>query len=77
MKERLYDVIKWGLVILIAGFIFYIIYPKYHFIESTIRGNTITGKVEKYVQKSGKWKDLNYRKISKIEKLFGERTPSR
>gem|GEM_PF-6924951 len=27
MKERLYDVIKWGLVILIAGFIFYIRMP--------------------------------------------------
>jgi|GEM_PF-606272 len=73
MKERLYDVIKWGLVILIAGFIFYIIYPKYHFIESTIRGNKITGKVEKYVQKTGKWKELNYRRTQPDRKVFGER----
>lgn len=70
MKERLYDVIKWGLVILIAGFIFYIIYPKYHFIGSTIRGNKITDKVEKYVEKSGEWKNLNY---SRATEIFGKR----
>ncbi len=50
MKEKLFDVIKWGLILLIAGVLFYVFYPKYHFGHTkdlvVIRGNKITGKVE-------------------------------
>ena len=50
MKEKLFDVIKWGIILLIAGIVFYIFYPKYYFGHTNdlviIRGNRITGKVE-------------------------------
>ena len=50
MKENLFYVIKWGIILLIAGIIFYIFYPKYYFGHTNdlviIRGNKITGKVE-------------------------------
>ena len=50
MNEKMYDVIKWVLIALILGIIFYIFYPKYYFDHTNdlviIRGNRITGKVE-------------------------------
>ena len=50
MKEKLFDVIKWGLILLTTGIIFYIFYPKYYLGHTNdlviIRGNKITGKVE-------------------------------
>jgi len=50
MKERLLDVIKWGLIILIAGIVFYIFCPKYYFYcsNTVMRGNRVTGKLELY-----------------------------
>jgi len=55
MKERLLDVIKWGLVLIIAGAVFYVVYPRYEFGYSErgigipfFRCNTLTGEVEKY-----------------------------
>ena len=52
MKERLLDVAKWCLILIIAGAVFYVVAPKYHFgsnIHGLInsRSNTITGTVEK------------------------------
>lgn len=50
MNEKISDVIKWGLILLIAGIILYVFYPKYHFGHTNdlviIRANKITGKVE-------------------------------
>ena len=50
MNEKIYDVIKWVLIALILGIMFYIFYPKYYFDHTNdlviIRGNRITGKVE-------------------------------
>jgi hypothetical protein len=50
MNEKISNVIKWGLLLLIAGIIFYVFYPKYHFGHTNdlviIRANKITGKVE-------------------------------
>lgn len=61
MKERMFDVIKWGLILFIAGIVFYIFYPKYHFGHTkdlvVIRGNKITGKVEVGTTVL-KWKEL-------------------
>ena len=31
IKERLLDLIKWGLILIIAGAVFYLVYPKYGF----------------------------------------------
>jgi len=52
MKERLLDIVKWGLIIIIAGAVFYNVCPKYYFGHSSgrdfilSRGNKITGQVE-------------------------------
>jgi hypothetical protein len=47
MKERLLDVIKWGLILIIAGAVFYVVCPKYEWHERsvTIKLNKITGNV--------------------------------
>ena len=29
MKERILDILKWAVIILIAGVAFYVLYPKY------------------------------------------------
>jgi len=31
MKERLLDVVKWALILVIAGAVFYVVCPKYYF----------------------------------------------
>jgi hypothetical protein len=50
MREILLDVIKWGLILLLLGILFYVFYPKYYFAYTDdlviIRGNKISGKVE-------------------------------
>lgn len=48
MKERLLDIIKWGLILIIAGAIFYLVCHKYYFLvrNPKIRCNKITGNVE-------------------------------
>lgn len=50
MKERLLDVVKWGLILIIAGAVFYLVSPKYYFGNDSgrifSRANTITGKIE-------------------------------
>lgn len=51
MKERFLDIIKWGLIIAIAGAVYYFVCPKYYFYfykSLKIRGNRITGHVEQY-----------------------------
>ena len=61
MKERFLDVIKWGLILVIAGAVFYKIfaltysnmYPKFEFFEGNkelqwYRCNKITGEVEQW-----------------------------
>ena len=57
MKERLLGVMKWGLILVIAGMVFYVVCPKYYF--SGPRGiimyrcNKITGYVEQMYK--GEW----------------------
>ena len=52
MKERLLDVVKYGLILIIAGAIFYAVYPKYYFFTASrfdtiiLKGNKMTGRVE-------------------------------
>ena len=65
MKERLLDVIKWGLIIIIGGCVFYMVYPKYYFVACTggfppLRGNRITGEgaVLSTAGSSWYWKDF-------------------
>jgi hypothetical protein len=50
MKERFLDVIKWGLILIMAGTVFYVVYPKYEFSFNASgvamsRCNKITGSV--------------------------------
>ena len=54
VTEKLLDVIKWWLIIILGVLAFYIVYPKYEFDKTgTIRMNTITGKAEKILDKYG------------------------
>lgn len=53
MKERLLDVVKWGLIIILAGAVFYLVCPKYYFFTAAAhiaRGNRITGTTELYTR---------------------------
>ena len=44
--EKSLDVIKWGLIIIIAAVAFYIVYPKYDFIpDFPFKGNKFTGEM--------------------------------
>ncbi|MBA7496699.1 hypothetical protein ES702_07308 [subsurface metagenome] len=61
MKERLLDVIKWGLILIIAGAVFYVVYPKYYFNNYKglwTRGNKMTGKIEVCSGFRGLWQEL-------------------
>ncbi len=49
MEERLLDVMKWGLILMIAGAVFYTVCPKYEFVGDPFfrcRGNKLTGQTE-------------------------------
>jgi hypothetical protein len=64
MKERFLDVIKWGLILIIAGLIFYAVCPKYEFKSTSElfmihRGNKVTGVIDTYAMSGGKWKKIN------------------
>ncbi len=66
MKERLYDLIKWSLIIVIVGTIFYLVYPRYYFMErGFLRGNTITGEVHRFDIYSKKWVSLDEYRFKK------------
>lgn len=52
MKERLLDVIKWGLILIIAGTVFYVVYPKYELHDGT-RFNKMNGQVSFFYE--GVW----------------------
>jgi hypothetical protein len=58
MKERLLDVMKWGLILMIAGAVFYIVCPKYYF-KLPHRCNQITGQVEQWDRTARIWKTVN------------------
>ena len=61
MKEKLLDVVKWGLILIIAGIVFYVVYPRYYFDddEVTSRANRITGCVEKYDSAAREWQPVD------------------
>ena len=74
MKERLLDVIKSGLIIIIGAIAFYIVCPKYEFDRVKIRVsrlNKITGKVELF--EKGKWKTLESRFAKKVSNISKEK----
>jgi hypothetical protein len=58
MIDKILDVIKWGLILIIAGAVFYVVCPKYYFDGPAIRCNKITGKVEVYDAKKSDWREL-------------------
>ena len=67
MKERLLDVIKWSLILVVAGMVFYVVCPKYHFMENDIglvvcRGNKITGEVESTTGRTWKPGGITWKK---------------
>ena len=79
MKERLLDVIKWGLIIIIGGCVFYSVFPKYSFrwensnfilgeqlipTKDLVRSNSILGKWEKFT--SNGWEHISLRKSSQM-----------
>ena len=68
MKERLLDVVKWGLVLLIAGLIYCVVCPKYYFTGPRgvpmFRCNKITGVVELWDKKTG------WNKMKRVEDIF-------
>lgn len=72
MKERLLDVIKWAIIIVIAAAAFYIVFPKYQFMGNYVRGNRITGRVEEY--KDDGWHSLKRPYLSPEERgwLYGD-----
>ena len=54
MKTKLSSIVKWSIIVLLAGAFFYLGYPKYDFkvvqqdhIIIVIRGNRITGEIVK------------------------------
>ena len=56
LKSWLADLTKWILIIIIAAVAFYIVCPKYYFVNRTIRCNKVTGKVEICSHSDGNWK---------------------
>jgi len=63
MKERMLDVLKWALILLIAGAVFYQVYPKYYFKLDLprvyLRGNMITGNLEYCADAESGWKKID------------------
>ena len=70
VKQSLLDLFKWGLILVIAGAVFYMVFPRYNF-STTLQGvvllrcNTITGEVEAWNLSDsridyakGKWEGL-------------------
>jgi hypothetical protein len=56
MLNRLPIIVRWIILIIIAAFVFYLLYPKYYFIAPAIRGNKITGRVERFHE--GRWRNI-------------------
>ena len=57
IRETTIDVIKWGIIIVIAAIAFYVVCPKYEVFKSEggslYRYNKFSGKVESYVSIDG------------------------
>ena len=53
MNEKIFNILKWAIILIIGGFVFYIVFPKYHFFNIALRGNKITGKIEILNDKAG------------------------
>lgn len=71
MKERFLDIMKWGLILLIAGVIFYVVYPKYYFTGprgfAWYKCNEITGRVDFWSKEKG-WEKMTRDVLKKTEK---------
>ena len=52
MRERLLDVIKWAMILVLAGAVYYVVCPKFEFKQGSrseqlqYRCNKVTGQVE-------------------------------
>ena len=70
MKERILDIVKWGFILIIAGAVFYVVYPKYYFYNSApglwSRGNMMTGKVEVCIGVRDNWQELGKHKNTNV-----------
>lgn len=59
IKERLLDVIKWGIIIIFISIAFYILYPKYYFTGPKghiwYRCNSVNGQVEYWDRTTKSW----------------------
>jgi len=59
MKERFLDVIKWGLILVMGGVVFYMVCPKYELkIQGAVlyRVNKVVGQLEFWDLKDKTWK---------------------
>ena len=63
--ERWRDILKWTIIIIIAGIVFYTVYPKYYFLQNDYKwtivsgcGNKITGTVCELDPRTGNWRVL-------------------
>ena len=67
-SEIYLDIIKWVVIIISAGVVFYIVCPKYEFRESgRMRLNKITGVID--IRSERKWLSLNQFQESQKQKL--------
>ena len=55
MKEIIFEIIKWAFILIIAGFVFYVVSPKYAALEGYGRISTITGEMDYWDTKNKKW----------------------
>ena len=46
MKEIIFEIIKWAFILIIAGFVFYVVSPKYAALEGYGRISTISGEMD-------------------------------
>jgi len=64
VKAWLADLAKWLLVVIFAAVAYYVVCPKYYFIDRHTRGNMITGEMESWHSWAGnghpKWKSGPY-----------------
>jgi len=74
MKELWLYVVRWWLIIIVAGIVFYIVYPKYQCIKPSESGpyvyryNTITGKVQ-IGWLGGDWREIGITPSNDKEKI--------
>ena len=55
-KKVTKGMVKWCVILIVAGAIYYCLFPKYTFLaKGIVRCNRITGSVERWVGYEGEW----------------------